>query len=129
MTSRLITGTEGDTYERYLVRIAEMRESVTIAQQALDNLPDGPFATSDRKIWPPPKEEITYSMESLIHHFKLWTEGFKPPKGDAYVAVESGRGELGCYIVATAPTSRGACISARRRLSTSRRCRTWRTES
>ena len=96
---RLITGTEGDTYERYLVRIAELRESVTIAQQALDNLPDGPFATSDRKIWPPPKEEITYSMESLIHHFKLWTEGFKPPKGDAYVAVESGRGELGCYIV------------------------------
>ncbi|HEX6289469.1 MAG TPA: NADH dehydrogenase (quinone) subunit D [Herpetosiphonaceae bacterium] len=96
---KLITGTEGDTYERYLVRIAEMRESVKIAQQALDNLPDGPYATSDRKIWPPPKEEITYSMESLIHHFKLWTEGFKPPKGDAYVAVESGRGELGCYIV------------------------------
>ena len=96
---RLITGTEGDTYERYLVRIAELRESVKIAQQALDNLPDGPYATTDRKIWPPPKEEITYSMESLIHHFKLWTEGFKPPKGDAYVAVESGRGELGCYIV------------------------------
>ena len=96
---KLITGTEGDTYERYLVRIAELRESVKIAQQALDNLPDGPFATSDRKIWPPPKEEITYSMESLIHHFKLWTEGFKPPRGDAYVAVESGRGELGCYVV------------------------------
>ncbi len=96
---RLITGTEGDTYERYLVRIAELREAVKIAQQALDNLPDGPYATSDRKIWPPPKEEITYSMESLIHHFKLWTEGFKPPKGDAYAAVESGRGELGCYVV------------------------------
>ncbi len=96
---RLITGTEGDTYERYLVRIAELRESVKIAQQALDNLPDGPYATTDRKIWPPPKEEITYSMESLIHHFKLWTEGYKPPKGDAYVGVESGRGELGCYIV------------------------------
>ena len=61
-------------------------------------LPDGPFATSDRKISPPPKEEITYSMESLIHHFKLWTEGFKPPKGDAYVAVESGRGELGATL-------------------------------
>lgn len=96
---KLITGTEGDTYERYLVRIAELRESLKIAQQALDNLPDGPYATSDRKIWPPSKQEITYSMESLIHHFKLWTEGFKPPKGDAYVAVESGRGELGCYIV------------------------------
>jgi NADH-quinone oxidoreductase subunit D len=96
---KLMTGTQGDTYDRYLVRIAEMRESVKIAQQALDNLPDGPYATTDRKIWPPPKEEITHSMESLIHHFKLWTEGFKPPKGDAYVAVESGRGELGCYIV------------------------------
>jgi NADH-quinone oxidoreductase subunit D len=96
---KLVTGTEGDVYERYLVRIAEMRESIKIAQQALDNLPDGPYATSDRKIWPPPKEEITYSMESLIHHFKLWTEGFKPPKGDAFVSVESGRGELGCYIV------------------------------
>jgi NADH-quinone oxidoreductase subunit D len=96
---KLITGTEGDTYERYLVRIAELRESVKIAQQALDNLPDGPYATTDRKIWPPPKQELTYSMESVIHHFKLWTEGFKPPKGDAYVAVESGRGELGCYIV------------------------------
>jgi NADH-quinone oxidoreductase subunit D len=96
---KLITGTEGDTYERYLVRIAELRESVKIAQQALDNLPDGPYATTDRKIWPPPKQELTYSMESVIHHFKLWTEGFKPPRGDAYVAVESGRGELGCYIV------------------------------
>ncbi len=96
---KLVTGTQGDTYDRYLVRMAEMRESVKIAQQALNNLPDGPYATSDRKIWPPSKEEITYSMESLIHHFKLWTEGFKPPVGDAYVAVESGRGELGCYVV------------------------------
>jgi NADH-quinone oxidoreductase subunit D len=93
------TATKGDTYERYLVRVAEMRESIKIAQQALDNLPDGPYATTDRKIWPPPKEEITYSMESLIHHFKLWTEGFKPPVGDAYAAIESARGELGCYAV------------------------------
>ena len=95
----VITGTNGDTYDRYLVRMAEMRESIKIAQQALDNLPDGPYATSDRKIWPPPKSEITHSMESLIHHFKLWTEGYKPPVGDAYSVVESGRGELGCYIV------------------------------
>ncbi|GAC1356843.1 MAG: NADH dehydrogenase (quinone) subunit D [Herpetosiphon sp.] len=95
----VITGSAGDTYDRYRVRMAEMRQSVKIAQQALDNLPDGPYATSDRKVWPPSKEEITYSMESLIHHFKLWTEGFKPPIGDAYVAVESGRGELGCYVV------------------------------
>lgn len=96
---KVITAQNGDVYDRYLVRIAEMREAVIIAQQALDNLPDGPYATSDRKIWPPPKEELTYSMESLIHHFKLWTEGFKPPVGDAYVTVESGRGELGCYVV------------------------------
>jgi NADH-quinone oxidoreductase subunit D len=96
---KVITASNGDVYDRYTVRMAEMREAVKIAQQALDNLPDGPYATSDRKIWPPPKEEITYSMESLIHHFKLWTEGFKPPVGDAFVAVESGRGELGCYIV------------------------------
>jgi NADH-quinone oxidoreductase subunit D len=96
---KVITGSTGDTYDRYLVRMAEMRESVRIAQQALDNLPDGPYATSDRKVWPPSKEEITHSMESLIHHFKLWTEGFKPPVGDAFVSVESGRGELGCYIV------------------------------
>jgi NADH-quinone oxidoreductase subunit D len=96
---KVITASNGDVYDRYTVRMAEMRESVKIAQQALDNLPDGPYATSDRKVWPPPKEEITHSMESLIHHFKLWTEGFKPPVGDAFVAVESGRGELGCYIV------------------------------
>lgn len=96
---RVITGSAGDTYDRYVVRMAEMRESLKIAQQALNNLPDGPYATSDRKVWPPPKEEITHSMEALIHHFKLWTEGFKPPRGDAYVAVESGRGELGCYVV------------------------------
>ncbi len=96
---KIITATEGDTYARYLVRIAELRESVKIAQQALDNLPDGPYATTDRKIWPPRKDEITHSMESLIHHFKLWTEGFKPQPGDAYVAVESGRGALGCYVV------------------------------
>ena len=96
---KVITATNGDTYDRYLVRMDEMRESVKIAQQALDNLPDGPYATSDRKVWPPPKEEITYSMESLIHHFKLWTEGFKPPIGDGYATIESGRGELGCYVV------------------------------
>ncbi|HZB96510.1 MAG TPA: NADH dehydrogenase (quinone) subunit D [Herpetosiphonaceae bacterium] len=96
---KVITASNGDVYDRYLVRMAEMREAVKIAQQALDNLPDGPYATSDRKVWPPPKEEITHSMESLIHHFKLWTEGFKPPVGDAYVPIESGRGELGCYVV------------------------------
>jgi NADH-quinone oxidoreductase subunit D len=92
----------GDIYDRYLVRVAEMRESVKIARQALDRLQQlgpGPYTTTDRKISPPPKSEITHSMESLIHHFKLWTEGFKPPVGDAYSAIESPRGELGTYII------------------------------
>lgn len=92
----------GDTYDRYIVRVAEMRESIKIAQQALNRLIDlgpGAYVTADRKIAPPPKAEITTSMESLIHHFKLWTEGFKPPMGDVYQAVESPRGELGCYLV------------------------------
>jgi|HigsolmetaAR201D_1030396.scaffolds.fasta_scaffold02981_3 NADH-quinone oxidoreductase subunit D len=92
----------GDIYDRYLVRIAEMRESVKIVKQALQRLKDigpGPVTTLDRKISPPPKAEITESMESLIHHFKLWTEGFKPPIGDALAAVESPRGELATYIV------------------------------
>ncbi len=92
----------GDTYDRYLVRMEEMRQSVSIAKQALQRLRDlgpGPFTTTDRKISPPPKSEITHSMESLIHHFKLWTEGFKVPLGDAIAAVESPRGELATYIV------------------------------
>lgn len=95
-------GKTGDTYDRYLVRMAEMRESLKIVSQALQRLKDlgpGPFVTNDRKIAPPPKQEITHSMESLIHHFKLWTEGFKPPVGDVYVGIESPRGELGTYIV------------------------------
>jgi NADH-quinone oxidoreductase subunit D len=95
-------GKKGDTYDRYKVRVAEMRESVKIARQAWERLGaigPGPYATADRKVSPPPKSEITHSMESLIHHFKLWTEGFKPPRGDAYVTVESPRGVLGCYVV------------------------------
>jgi NADH-quinone oxidoreductase subunit D len=92
----------GDIYDRYLVRMAEMRESVKICRQALQRLQDlgpGPWTTADRKISPPPKSEITHSMESLIHHFKLWTEGFKPPIGEAMSAIESPRGELATYIV------------------------------
>jgi len=92
----------GDIYDRYLVRMAEMRESVSIARQAWQRLKDmepGVFQTSNRKVAPPPKTEITHSMESLIHHFKLWTEGFKPPRGDAMAAIESPRGELATYIV------------------------------
>jgi NADH-quinone oxidoreductase subunit D len=92
----------GDIYDRYLVRMAEMRQSIRICGQALERLNElgpGPYTTTDRKISPPPKSEITHSMESLIHHFKLWTEGFKPPVGDALAAIESPRGELATYIV------------------------------
>ena len=101
-TFAIPTATNGDIYDRYLVRMAEMRESVKIVEQAYTRLKamgPGPWQTSDRKIAPPPKIEITESMESLIHHFKLWTEGFKPPRGDAMVAIESPRGELATYIV------------------------------
>ncbi len=93
-------GVAGDSYDRYLVRIAEMRESVRIIGQALDGLPEGPVITQDRKYALPPRGELATSMESLIHHFKLVTEGYKVPAGEAYATVESPRGELGCYVVA-----------------------------
>lgn len=95
-------GKNGDIYDRYLVRVGEMRQSVRLVQQAcerLESLGPGPFVTQDRKIAPPPKQEITHSMEALIHHFKLWTEGFKVPRGEAYSAIESPRGIHGTYIV------------------------------
>jgi len=92
------TRTGGDTYDRYLVRMEEMRQSLRIVEQALDGLPRGPFISDNRKFVPPPRSELGHSMEALIHHFKLWTEGFVAPKGAVYVAVESPRGELGCYL-------------------------------
>jgi NADH-quinone oxidoreductase subunit D len=92
-------GTNGDVYDRYLVRMQEMRESLRIIEQALANLPPGPVNTLDRKVAPPPRNEINTSMESLIHHFKLVTEGFSVPRGQVYQAVESPRGELGFYMV------------------------------
>jgi NADH-quinone oxidoreductase subunit D len=91
-------GTNGDVYDRYRCRILELWESLRIVQQAMDNLPDGPVMTDDRKVAPPPKEELAYSMEAVIHHFKLWTEGFRTPKGEVYHAIESPRGEFGTYI-------------------------------
>ena len=91
--------TSGDAYARYLIRIAEIRESVKIIRQALEQLPGGAFTTADRKVSPPPKAELAHSMEAVIHHFKLWTEGFRPPAGEVYVAVEAPRGEMGFYIV------------------------------
>jgi len=92
------THTDGDTYARYLLRIEEMRQSVRIVQQALDKLPYGPVRSNNRKFVPPPRSELGHSMEAVIHHFKLWTEGFPAPKGSVYVAVESPRGELGVYL-------------------------------
>jgi NADH-quinone oxidoreductase subunit D len=92
-------GQHGDVYDRYMVRIQEMRQSVRIIQQAIDNLPGGPFRSQNRKYVPPPRSELGHSMEAVIHHFKLWTEGFRPPKGEVYVRTESPRGELGCYLV------------------------------
>ncbi len=88
-----------DCYDRYLVRIGEMREALKIIRQALDGLPSGPINVDDRKLLPPPREELETSMEAVIHHFKLFTEGYAPPVGAAYVAVESGRGENGCFVV------------------------------
>lgn len=90
--------TAGDTYARYVVRVEEMRQSVRIVRQALDKLPYGPVRSNNRKYVPPPRSEIGTSMEALIHHFKLWTEGFTPPVGAVYHAVESPRGELGVYL-------------------------------
>ncbi len=91
-------GEHGDVYDRYRCRMLELWESLRIVQQALDRLPGGPVMTNDRKVAPPPKEELAYSMEAVIHHFKLWTEGFRPPKGEVYHAIESPRGEFGVYI-------------------------------
>jgi NADH-quinone oxidoreductase subunit D len=91
-------GKEGDVYSRYLCRMKEMRQSLGIIKQALDRLPDGPVQIDDRKIVPPPRSELGRSMEAVIHHFKLWTEGFKAPKGYVFQRVESPKGEFACYL-------------------------------
>jgi NADH-quinone oxidoreductase subunit D len=90
---------EGDVYARYRVRMEEMRESVRIVDQALRRMPGGPWIADDRKVVLPPRAELHTSMESLIHHFKIVTEGFRVPEGEVYVTIESPRGELGCYVV------------------------------
>jgi NADH-quinone oxidoreductase subunit D len=97
---RVPVGTEGDGWDRYKVRVEEMRESVRIIEQALDGLPEGPWVADDRKVVLPPRHELSTSMEALIHHFKLVTEGFRVPPGEIYNAIESPRGELGCFVVA-----------------------------
>jgi NADH-quinone oxidoreductase subunit D len=95
---KIPVGTEGDNYDRYAVRMAEMYESVKIIEQALDGLPEGPYITDDRKVALPPRHELATSMEALIHHFKLVTEGFRVPPGEVYFPVEGPRGEYGCFI-------------------------------
>jgi NADH-quinone oxidoreductase subunit D len=92
------THTDGDTYARYLVRVEEMRQSLRIVEQALDKLPYGPVRSNNRKFVPPPRSELGTSMEAVIHHFKLWTDGFDMPKGSVYAAAESPRGVLGVYL-------------------------------
>src|SRR5205807_1960158 len=91
-------GTEGDNYDRFAVRLAEIYESVKIIEQALEGLPAGPHITEDRKVALPPRHELATSMEALIHHFKLVTEGFRVPPGEVYYPIESPRGELGCFV-------------------------------
>jgi NADH-quinone oxidoreductase subunit D len=93
-------GTVGDGWDRYRVRVQEMRESVRIIEQALEGLPEGPWIADDRKIVLPPRHELSTSMEALIHHFKIVTEGYRVPPGEAYYAIESPRGELGCFVLA-----------------------------
>ena len=95
---KIPVGTVGDNYDRFRVRHAEFYESVKIIEQALEGLPDGPFITPDRKVALPPRHELATSMEALIHHFKLVTEGFRVPPGESYYAIESPRGELGCFV-------------------------------
>jgi NADH-quinone oxidoreductase subunit D len=95
---KIPVGTVGDNYDRYRVRMAEMLESMKIIDQALDGLPEGPYISPDRKYALPPRHELATSMEALIHHFKLVTEGFRVPPGEAYYPIESPRGELGCFI-------------------------------
>jgi len=92
------TREEGDVYARYLVRMEEMRQSLRIIRQALDGLPYGPVRSNNRKFVPPPRSEIGTSMEALIHHFKIWTDGFPAPKNSVFISVESPRGELGVYL-------------------------------
>ncbi len=96
----VIVGTYGDNFDRYAIRLNEIRESVRICRQVLRKLPAGDYRSQDPKVTPPPRGRIDASMEALIHHFKLFTEGFRVPPGEVYTAIESPRGELGVYLVA-----------------------------
>jgi NADH-quinone oxidoreductase subunit D len=95
----VIVGSYGDAFDRYAIRINEIRESIRIVYQILDAMPQGDYRIQNKKVTPPPRARIDESMEALIHHFKIFTEGFKVPEGEVYTAIESPRGEIGCYIV------------------------------
>jgi NADH-quinone oxidoreductase subunit D len=95
----VVVGSYGDCFDRYAIRLAEIRESMKIVRQCVEMMPKGDYRIQDKKVTPPPRARIDESMEALIHHFKIFTEGFKVPEGEAYCSVESPRGELGCYIV------------------------------
>ena len=95
----VVVGKYGDAFDRYAIRLNEMRESIRTIRQILERMPRGDFRIQDKKVTPPPRARIDQSMEALIHHFKIFTEGFKVPEGEVYVAVEGPRGELGCYLV------------------------------
>jgi NADH-quinone oxidoreductase subunit D len=99
MDFEIPVGTNSDCYDRFMVRVEEVRQSARIIKQCLVEMPDGPIASTDRKIVPPKRAEMKSSMESLIHHFKLYTEGFHVPAGEVYVATESPKGEFGVYLV------------------------------
>jgi NADH-quinone oxidoreductase subunit D len=95
----VVVGSYGDCFDRYAIRLNEVRESMKMVRQILDRMPAGDYRIQDKKVTPPPRARIDESMEALIHHFKIFTEGFKVPEGEVYVAIESPRGEIGCYIV------------------------------
>ena len=95
----VIVGTYGDNFDRYSIRLNEIRESIRIIRQIVETMPPGDYRVQDQKVTPPPRARIDESMEALIHHFKIFTEGFRVPEGEVYVAIESPRGELGCYMV------------------------------
>ena len=93
-------GKNGDSYDRYLIRVEEMRQSVRIIKQCIEQMPEGEISSLNHKISPPKREEMKHSMEALIHHFKLYTEGYHVPAGECYAAVEAPKGEFGVYIIA-----------------------------
>lgn len=99
MDFKVAVGTSGDCYDRFMLRLAEVRESLKIIRQCLEKMPEGPVMSLDNKIAPPKRAEMKTSMEALIHHFKLYTEGFKVPEGEVYAAVEAPKGEFGVYLI------------------------------